>query len=230
MKSHDETWELLARENAEFYILTDAAVDFGTPEGERHFYRSGDARVDEIWTQARRWMDREPTTAVEIGCGIGRLSLPMARRLGELRAVDVSPTMLRRLADNCDAAGLGSVRGFLPSGPWDVGQPVDFAFSRWVLQHIPDIGVIESYVARLGRCMRPGGVAHLQFDTRPPSVGYRLRNLLPDFVLPRIWRRGVRRIRRAPAELRAMFARHGFSIAEELNPGSTDHVFILMRR
>lgn len=229
MKSHDETWEQLARDNAEFYILVDD-VDFGTEEGQRHFFRTGAEDADTIWSQARRWMDEEPQAAVEIGCGIGRLTLPMARRLGEVRAVDVSPTMLRRLQENCASAGIHSVRGFLPSAGWDEGRSVDFAWSRWVLQHIPDLAVIDGYVARLAACMRPGAVAHLQLDTRPRTLGYRIRNLLPDVLLPRIWRRGVRRIRRTPAELRAMFARHGFSVIEELNPASTDHVFILKRR
>src|SRR6476469_4224292 len=90
MKSHDETWEQLARDNAEFYILV-ADVDFGTAEGQQHFFRTGAEDAEAIWTQARRWMDGEPQTAVEIGCGIGRLTLPMARRLAEVRAVDVSP-------------------------------------------------------------------------------------------------------------------------------------------
>jgi hypothetical protein len=144
--------------------------------------------------------------------------------------VDVSPTMLRRLAENCASARIDSVRGFLPSAKWDECTAVDFAWSRWVLQHIPDFTVIDGYVARLAACMRPGAVAHLQLDTRPRTVGYRLRNVLPDFALPRVWRRGVRRIRRSPAELRAMFAKHGFSVAQELHPDSTDHVFILQRR
>jgi hypothetical protein len=138
--------------------------------------------------------------------------------------------MLRRLAENCAAAGIGAVRGFLPHEPWDAGRPVDFAYSRWVLQHIPDVRVIEDYVARLGACMRSGGIAYLQFDTRPATAGYRLRNTLPDAVLPRIWRRGVRRIRRRPDDLRAMCARHGFSIAEESGAGTTDHVLLLRRR
>jgi cyclopropane fatty-acyl-phospholipid synthase-like methyltransferase len=175
-------------------------------------------------------MDADPVTAVEIGCGIGRLTLPMAKRVAELRAVDVSPTMLRRLAENCAAAGVDVVRGFLPQEEWDTGRPVDFAYSRWVLQHIPDFEVIDGYVARLATCMRRGAVAHLQLDTRPGTIGYHLRNALPDFILPRRWRRGVRRIRRTAAELRALFARHGFSVVEELNPDSTDHVFVLARR
>jgi len=229
MISHDETWEQLARDNAEFYILVDD-VDFGTAEGQQHFFRTGEEDAKAIWTQARRWMDDEPQAAVEIGCGIGRLTLPMARRLAEVRAVDVSPTMLRRLEENCASAGIMSVRGFLPAARWDEGRSVDFAWTRWVLQHIPDFAVIDGYVARIAGCMRPGAVAHLQLDTRPRTIGYRVRNALPDFMLPRIWRRGVRRIRRAPAELRAMFSRHGFSVVEEMNADSTDHVFILKRQ
>ena len=42
-------------------------------------------------------------------------------------------------------------------------------------------------------------MALLQFDTRRASLSYRLRNALPDPLLPRPWRRGIRRIRHPPS-------------------------------
>ena len=79
-------------------------------------------------------------------------------------------------------------------------------------------------------CLEDGGLAYLQFDTRPQGLGYRVKTLAPDPVLPPRWRRGIRRIRRSGPELRALFDRSGLSVVEELRPGSADHVFILGRR
>jgi SAM-dependent methyltransferase len=227
-EGHAKAWERYANENAEFYILTDD-VDFGTEAGQEHFFRTGREDAERIYAQARRWMGGDPSVALEIGCGIGRLSLAMLPRVKELRAVDVSPTMLRRLRENCAAGGFDHVRTFLPDEGWDQGGPVDFAYTRWVLQHIAEMATIEQYVRRIGGCLRPGGVAHLQLDTRPATAPYRVRNALPDFMLPRTWRRGVRRIRRDPARLRSLFAASGLTVVEEMNAGTEDHVFILRR-
>lgn len=228
MATHAEAWEGYARENAEFYILTHD-VDFDTPDGQDYFFRTGRADVEAILAEAAPFRGPRAETALEIGCGIGRLSLPMAPHFASLRVVDVAPTMLRRVAANAEAAGIYHVAPFPPDGAWDAGAPVDFAYSRWVLQHIADFGVIADYVRRIGRCLDADGTAHLQFDTRPRSLAYRVRNALPDFVLPRTWRRGVRRIRRAPAELRALFADAGLRVVHELRPDTEEHVFILRR-
>lgn len=228
MATHAEAWEGYARENAEFYILTHD-VDFATADGQDYFFRTGRDDAEAILREAAPFRGARAEVALEIGCGIGRLSLPMARHFGTVRVVDVAPTMLRRVAENAAAAGLGNVRPFLPDAGWDEGPPVDFVYTRWVLQHIADFGVIADYVRRIARALHADGTAHLQFDTRPRTAAYRVRNALPDFVLPRTWRRGVRRIRRNPADLRALFAANGLRVAHELRPDTEEHVFILRK-
>jgi SAM-dependent methyltransferase len=144
-------------------------------------------------------------------------------------AVDIAPTMLRKLADNAAREGLANVEGFTPDQPYWERGPVDLAYSRWVLQHIPEFEVIEEYIRRVAQALHPQGVAHLQFDTRPATLPYRVRNVLPDFLLRRTWRRGIRRIRRTPELLAATFARHGLRAVHEIGSGQEEHVFILTR-
>lgn len=49
-------------------------------------------------------------TALDIGCGIGNLAIPLARRLRKVYALDFSPQMLRRLAVNARAAGARNIK------------------------------------------------------------------------------------------------------------------------
>jgi hypothetical protein len=70
-------------------------------------------------------------------------------------------------------------------------------------------------------------VAYLQFDTRPTTLLYHTRNALPDRLLPRPWRRGIRRIGHVPESLQSLFQDHGLDVCRELGPGSEYNTFIL---
>ena len=120
---------------------------------------------------------------------------------------------------------LGSGRDLsgLPSGAFDL------AFSQLVFQHIADRSAIASYLDELARTLRPGGVAVLQFDTRPPSVAATALHALPDSLLPRLRRRGARRHRIPPPLLRGWVADAGLRLAGERDPGSAEHWLRLIR-
>lgn len=228
MSKPEPRWEQFARDAAEFYIRTES-TSYSSEDAMQEFFRSGEADVSRIVEEAGPWLGERRGVALEIGCGVGRLTIPSARRFGRVVAVDIAPTMLRKLAENCDRAGVSNVEGHTPDRPWQERGPVDLAYSRWVMQHIPEFEIIEDYIRRVAQALHPEGVAHLQFDTRPDSLTYRVRNALPDFVLPRVWRRGIRRIRRSREHLTATFARHGLRVVHEIEVGGAEHVFILKR-
>lgn len=214
-------WESLARENAEFYIWTPLA------DGD-DFTASGERDAARIWSQAEPHLVHR-RKVLEIGCGVGRILLPMRRNFDAAIGVDIAPTMLARLQENARAAGIGQVEGALADEPWEERGPIDFVYSHIVLQHIERWRIIEDYFARVARCLAPDGVFYAHFDTRPRTFAYRLRNVVPERLLPRTMQRGVRRIRRSPAEIRALVAASGFSVLSESGAGTTETVFLLRR-
>jgi SAM-dependent methyltransferase len=223
--STDEVWERFAREFAEYYILTEV-VDYDAPLDLSKFFGSAQPEVTEILTVVDKWLHRRKI-AIEVGAGVGRLAILMAREFDAVHAVDVSPTMLARLEENCVEAGIGNVVPVLTTSAEDLIVEADLVYSRLVFQHIEDWAGIEFYARLIRGWIERGGVAYLQFDTRRQNPAYWLRNALPDRLLPRTSRRGIRRIRRKPAEVRALFRREGLTILDERGARSADHVFVL---
>jgi hypothetical protein len=56
-----------------------------------------------------------------------------------------------------------------------------------------------------------------------------VKMVLPDFVLPRFLRRGIRRIRRNAVELEAIFAEAGLHPTESIAPGTNHHCYVLRK-
>lgn len=216
-----ERWEALAQSDAEFYICTELA------SGD-DFFASGERDVERMLSIAAgrvaRWK-----TALEIGCGVGRLTIPMSRRFERVIAVDIAPTMLRKLADNCVRRDVSSVTPMLADDRWELVEPIDFCYSRIVFQHIESWAVITDYFERIAACLAAGGVFYVQFDTRPADFLYHIKNSLPDIILPRTKQRGVRRIRRTVAEIRALAQTCGLEGVHEHGAGTFDTEFVFCR-
>ncbi len=66
------------------------------------------ASVSKAVSIAERMKERR--TALDIGCGPGNLTIPLAGRFEEVTAADSSPRMLERLERECRNKGIGNVR------------------------------------------------------------------------------------------------------------------------
>jgi SAM-dependent methyltransferase len=221
--SPDSRWERFAREDPLHYI--DPTVSRGM--SIEQFVASGEPLV----AAALDWAAPLPghERALEIGCGVGRFTAALAQRFQRVDAIDVSPTMIAlasRLGLPANAhlrVGSGRDLAGLPDGAFDL------AFSHLVFQHIADRSAIASYLRELARTLAPGGVAALQFDTRPPSAAATALHALPDPLLPRLRRRGARRHRLPPQLLRSWVADAGLRLAAERDSGTAEHWLRLIR-
>jgi SAM-dependent methyltransferase len=210
-------WEAFARTDPQYYI--DPSLGPGV---ELETFREGGRGVVD-W--AVRWAVDLPAHghALEIGCGIGRNTVHLARHFAHVDGVDVSPTMVRSAL----ARGVPpNVRLHALSGR-DL-QPLpdvtyDLVFSHLVFQHITSEPDIAGYLREAGRVLRSGGVAVLQFDTRPSSRLVNMFQLLPDAALPRDRRRSIRRHRRSAQAIRATGAAAGLALEAEQDPATADH-------
>jgi SAM-dependent methyltransferase len=166
-----EDWDRRARESAEHFIYTrDSESD------ECDFAASGEASYNQL---VRPFLPlllegraASRATVVEIGCGVGRMTVPFARDFARVHAVDVSPAMVdearRRLAGSGNIAvhlGSGHDLAFLPDACCDL------AFSFIVFQHIPLAPVIENYIREAARVLKPGGAFKFQLNG-DQSPGY----------------------------------------------------------
>lgn len=212
------TWDRLA--------ITDVRGAISTSShgrDERVFWDSGERTAAFILDHVAPHLDRR-AVAVDIGVGIGRIAIPIARRFECVRAVDASTVMLEQLRSACERFGITNAEPYRSDDRWDV-EPADLVYSVLTFQHLEDFAVIDAYVARIARCLR--GVAYLQFDTRTLTVASQVKGRLPDWCVPWTWRRGMRRYRRDPEAIRRVYTREGLRIVREITPNTALHGFIL---
>jgi SAM-dependent methyltransferase len=221
-------WEGLAKEDPYFYILTVPGIDYSKDEGVKYFFKSGEEFVAEMRPLIDQYVAKKDK-AVEIGCGVGRLTFPHAKIFNEIYAVDISETMLKLLNEEAQRRNVANIRTFLPDQNWDNADSYDFAYSYIVFQHIEEIEVIEDYIIKISRSLKNNGIAWLHFDTRPQILYFKVRKYIPEIFLPRTQRRGVRRVLRGPGKLAEMFNKHGLQIVREINKNTENHVFILKK-
>jgi ubiquinone/menaquinone biosynthesis C-methylase UbiE len=96
--------------------------------------------------------------AVDLGCGTGRIALPLAQAGASVLAVDVSEAMIDALDDRVRVRGLPFVRGLaLPLEQLDLSPAsCDLVVSSYALHHLRDADK-ERLVAGAFRWLRPGG-------------------------------------------------------------------------
>jgi SAM-dependent methyltransferase len=173
-------WDRRAREDAFYFV--DNRLRFRDPDVER-FWKEGDVALDSVLSAAGKEV-RPGDSVVDIGCGVGRLSRPLAARASEVWAVEISAEMLE-LARRYNP-GLENVQWLLGDGHSLAGiadESVDGIVSLVVFQHIPDPKVVLSYVREMGRVLKPGGWAafHVSNDPnvhRAPGLMARIRGVL----------------------------------------------------
>ena len=164
-------WDERARENAAYFV--DSTLDYRRPDLDR-FWASGPEALDLILRMVGAPPIQGGDRVVEIGCGIGRLTRPLAARAGSVRAIDVSAAMLDRArSHNPDLANVEWIHGEGDRLTGIGDASADVVFSHVVFQHVPDPAITLAYVRDMGRVLRPGGWAAFQVSNdaavhRPP--------------------------------------------------------------
>jgi cyclopropane fatty-acyl-phospholipid synthase-like methyltransferase len=193
-----------------------------------YFVSSGETEVEGHLQRVHKLLGTR-NSAIEIGCGLGRLTFPYSQIFQSVLAIDISPKMLTDLNRRALAAGISNVRTITPDQDWQIEAEADYAYSFYVFQHIDNWPIICEYIRKIGKALKTGGIAQLHFDTRLEDPIYYLKLMLPDFLLPKTQQRGIRRIRRKSSLLRQLFSENQLSIQQELHKDSAAHTFILQK-
>ena len=169
MRWLEQEWEKLGRRDPYFGVLSDekfraARLDAAA---RAEFFASGERHVATCFETIRRCLAPAfaPRRALDFGCGVGRLVIPLSRRCAQVVGADVSPAMLAEARRNCEQDGVLNVT-FVETrdGLGAVTGAFDFIHSFIVFQHIP-AAAGERIAGELLDRLEPGGVGALHFTT-----------------------------------------------------------------
>lgn len=170
-------WQHLGETEPHWSVLTnDSYFQTSFAMNRDAFYNSGAAELKTFDATLKR--ARVDTTGftrcVELGCGVGRVTIPLAGRFAEMVGVDISSAHLRVAEDHARSTGMENIAFRHLAKIDDVATlgAYDVLYSRIVLQHNPP-PVMARLLRELLAQLRPGGVAFFQVPTY--KAGYRFR-------------------------------------------------------
>lgn len=163
-------WELYGARDPYYGVLS--ASDYHSTRMDdttrERFFQTGRRHVAEVTAmiEAHAGSDFRPRRALDYGCGVGRLTLPLAEHCEHVYGVDVSPSMLREAERNASRMSLGNVEWVAAEKLAELHGRYDLAHSFLVFQHIP-VHEGERILATLARGLRAGGVGVIHLTLRP---------------------------------------------------------------
>lgn len=178
--STDDHWERFGKEDPYWAVLTQDEFRKGAldDQAKDRFFDSGREHVDRVLAVIRSQFGPSfaPASALDFGCGVGRLAIPLASRCSRVVGVDISPSMLAEADRNAQARNLGNLEWVLGDDTLSrVTGSFDLVHTFIVLQHIPPERGLPLF-SRMVDLLNPGGVGVLQLTYHrvgftPPGNG-----------------------------------------------------------
>lgn len=164
----DKHWREWGEKDPYFGVLSDPKFRRESIDSHRDdFFASGEGQIAKVLGRVEMLQAAlNRGRALDFGCGVGRLTLPLARRFRETIGLDISPAILAEAQRNAALQGVETVT-FAPSDDAlsHATGSFDFVNSVIVLQHIPvsrGYGIIDQLLSRV----RPGGAAYIHISLK----------------------------------------------------------------
>ncbi len=181
-------WTTLG-ERDPFWAILSVTDKKGGGWDQTAFFQTGVDEIDEVLRTAQRLSPVRYGSAVDFGCGVGRLSQALALHFPSVVGVDIAASMLRtavelnRFPDRCKY--LHNVTADLSVLP---DHSADFIYSSITLQHVVP-ALARCYIREFFRVARSGALVIFQLPCRPRSVVWRsIKSIAPVWVSNIVWR------------------------------------------
>jgi SAM-dependent methyltransferase len=153
------------------------------------FFETGMAEIQGVLVTAQGLAPVRFGTAVDFGCGVGRLSQALAAHFERVVGIDIADSMIQKASelnkhpDRCQYVhNVAADLSVLADGS------ADFVYSSITLQHVVP-ALARCYVREFFRIVRPGGHVIFQLPSRPRSlVWHGIKRVMPVSLGNLIWR------------------------------------------
>ena len=210
-------WNERARSDAYYYVSTSRRQ-----QNRDEFLSTGEFHVAVVHAAMQRIQSEAAPGArrvLEIGCGPGRLMLPLSGAVGEIHGIDISDEMIslaRQMLRDVPNAYLyrGSGADLAPLS----SAYFDCVYSYAVFQHIPSTAIVTRYLEEAFRVLKPGGVlcCQLRGAPSPAETVAGQSETWVGCVYP-------------AADAKALCRRMGISVLQ-INGADTQHMWLVARK
>jgi ubiquinone/menaquinone biosynthesis C-methylase UbiE len=169
MSNTDYDWELIGQRWPYYGVYSLERFRHGS---RQEFFESGEIVIHGLAEKLRTlYGSFSPRRALDFGCGVGRLTIPLAKRSQSVVGADVSVSMLREAENNCRQFGVTNSNFIKSDDSMSLEGEFDFIHSFIVFQHIPTKRGYAIFDGML-RLLSKGGIGAVHFtlkDERPLS-------------------------------------------------------------
>jgi SAM-dependent methyltransferase len=166
LEETQRTWEALAQADPLWAVLSQPDK-IGRRWAVDEFLASGEAQVAASLQRFEELGGRFPDrgSALDFGCGVGRLTQPLARRFDRVLGVDISPTMVQ-VARRLSAEGTPAefVQNDAPDLRFLSDDSMSLVFTHITLQHVPPEAAVL-YLREFLRVVKPSGALIFQLPS-----------------------------------------------------------------
>jgi cyclopropane fatty-acyl-phospholipid synthase-like methyltransferase len=163
----DQAWEDWGKKDPYFSVFTNQKYRLNTlnDEAKAEFFEIGRLQSEYILQVIHKHVDPhfQAKSAMDFGCGVGRVVIPLARSISRVVGLDVSLSMLAEAKKNATEQNVANA-AFLQSDDTlsNINEQFDLVHSFIVFQHIPTERGRKIFAALLAK-IAPGGVGAVQF-------------------------------------------------------------------
>ena len=180
-RAHSQAWEDWGAVNPLYAIITDPQYRHGGDVEE--FLRGGGGAVREVLAETDRLgIGTGRDAALDFGCGVGRLTGPLADSFANVTGVDVAPSMLEAARElHAERTNCTFRLNRSDDLAWVPDASFDLVLCLLVLQHLASTEAMEAYLREFVRALKPGGALVVQLPSsvpahRPPLPSWRSRD------------------------------------------------------
>ena len=176
-------WEGMGEEYPHHSVLTNEDfLPLKFADNEERFWETGEEETSQALETLGKYSTRDTKDMIcaEYGCGVGRLSVPMARHFEAYHAMDISQPHLDLAKSRAQECGRENIEFLNVTNLEAMALPsCDLFYSRIVLQHNPP-PIIAQILRRAMTSLNPGGIAMFQVPVHKKNYAFSIDTYLKD--------------------------------------------------